>query len=366
MASHLTRRTQPGLTNRGELPRLSSEYDGGRCPRHCLRLRDRLFLQRCPVASATPRVNCAPGIALSSMRNIIDSNRARTRPQLGSAARPLPYVQKHNLAALSAHRAGDRNDVRCHRVGVADLTPHLQRKEDVAACPNYVSRAAPKRHAGAMNFVGHIATGLRATSADAPGAFIIGTALPDFASMAKLRLTERHGALAEGIAVHHSTDRAFHSHEWFLDVVSTLRESLRCDGLPDGASRACAHVAPELLLDGVLIDEPVVARGVDRVYEALANPAADVVALVAPPTRQRWRSHLINVTARLDPYGYRDTQVVAERLHAIASRRPRLSFDADSVKVVAARLQQLQPDVQASAQTVLGDVSSAVAAHCQR
>jgi hypothetical protein len=212
-----------------------------------------------------------------------------------------------------------------------------------------------------MNFVGHIAAGLRARGENAPTAFAVGTALPDFASMARMRLRAGQGALAEGVAVHHATDEAFHSDNWFVDLGRSLRTSLVYDGLPDGASRGCAHVGPELLLDGVLFDDDDIADAVVLVYSALANPTVEVVDLVAEPERHGWRSHLIGVTKRLDPGGYRDADVVARRLHTVMARRPRLSFDDDLVPLLAARLHEVQPQVAASAEAVLDRISSTVA-----
>jgi hypothetical protein len=163
-----------------------------------------------------------------------------------------------------------------------------------------------------------------------------------------------------GIAHHHATDHAFHGEEWFLEAEWELRETLRRDGLPDGAARACAHVGPELLLDGALIDVDRTARAVDRVYDVLAQPPADVLDLVDDQERERWRAHLVGVTSRLDPYSYRDASVVALRLHAMTSRRPRLAFDGELVEVVAVRMRAAQPRVIETAPLVLERVSAAV------
>jgi len=210
----------------------------------------------------------------------------------------------------------------------------------------------------AVNFVGHIAVGL--ASGEARPAFLVGTALPDFASMARTRLGRAHGALGDGIATHHAADHAFHGQPWFLELERELRASLSQAGLPDGAARACAHVGPELLLDGALVDDPDVARAVGSVYDELADPSAVVVDLVAPDERVRWRDHLVGVTRRLDPLRYRDADVVAQRLHAVASRRPRLAFDDDLVDTVAVEMRRVQPHVSASARDVVTNVVDAL------
>jgi hypothetical protein len=211
-----------------------------------------------------------------------------------------------------------------------------------------------------VNFVGHIAAGLRAGGDLEKPLFLVGTALPDFASMARTRLARANGALGDGIATHHAADHAFHAQRWFIDLERDLRASLSQHGLPDGAARACAHVGPELLLDGALVDDPDVVRAVGNVYDELADPPAVVVDLVTRDDRDRWREHLVGVTRRLDPVAYRDADVVARRLHAVTSRRPRLAFDDGLVDAVAVEMRRVQPHVSASARDVLASVVDAL------
>lgn len=211
-----------------------------------------------------------------------------------------------------------------------------------------------------VNFVGHIAAGIRVDGHREASLFLVGTALPDFASMARARLAQTHGALGAGIATHHAADHAFHGQAWFIDLERELRASLSRDGLPEGAARACAHVGPELLLDGALIGDEDVARAVGDVYDELADPPKFVVNLVAADERTRWREHLVAVTRRLDPHAYRDPNVVAQRLHAVASRRLRLAFDDDLIDTVAVRMSHVQPRITASAQGVVTRVVAAL------
>jgi hypothetical protein len=211
-----------------------------------------------------------------------------------------------------------------------------------------------------VNFVGHIATGLRAGGDGSDPTFLVGTALPDFASMRRTRLGPAVGQLGGGIALHHATDHAFHAEGWFLDLERDLREGFRHDGLPDGAARACAHVGPELLLDGALLADPSIARGVSTVYEGISAPSDEVVDLVPDHERADWRTHLVGVATRLDPFTYGDPAIVAGRLHMITFRRPRLAFDGALVDAVSARMTAVQPHVVASAREVLDRVIGAV------
>jgi hypothetical protein len=211
-----------------------------------------------------------------------------------------------------------------------------------------------------VNFVGHIATGLQAAGDGDGPAFLVGTALPDFASMRRTHLGHAVGPLGDGIALHHATDHAFHTEGWFLDLERDLRDGLRHDGLSDGAARACAHVGPELLLDGALFADPSIARGVSTVYDEIAAPSDDVVDLVPDQERHEWRNHLVGVATRLDPFTYGDPAIVARRLHTITSRRPRLAFEGALVHAVSTRMTVVQPHIVASAPEVLDRVSGAV------
>jgi hypothetical protein len=185
-----------------------------------------------------------------------------------------------------------------------------------------------------LNFVAHIAVGRRVCDVPAIPDVLVGTALPDFAAIARMRLDAGSGVLADGIAVHHATDEVFHRDPWFLDVERCLRAELSDKGLSEGAARACAHVGPELLLDGELVVDRDISHDVARVFEAIADPDEDVLTAVAPDHRGRWRVQLHGIAKRLDPLGYRDPEIVARRLHAVASRRPRLAFDESSLPVV--------------------------------
>jgi hypothetical protein len=213
-----------------------------------------------------------------------------------------------------------------------------------------------------VNFVGHIAAALETGHEHDRVRYLVGAALPDFAAMARIRLgPASDAALASGVALHHAADTVFHADSWFLDLERELREELSLEGLPAGAARACAHVGPELLLDGVVIEQLEVRLAVGEVYEQLAQPPREIVEIVAGGERVRWRSELTAITARLDPAGYRNANVVARRLHAITSRRSRLSFDGSLIAVVAHRMRAIRPYVEATAAGVVERVAARIA-----
>ena len=133
--------------------------------------------------------------------------------------------------------------------------------------------------------------------------------------MGRTRLGAAAGSLGAGIALHHTTDQAFHSDQWFLDLERELRHASATTTCPTVPRRACAHVGPELLLDGALLDDPTSRRGVSTVYARIAAPADDLVELapegdpgpVAPAPRGR--------VTRLDPFTYGNARSSRERLH---------------------------------------------------
>ena len=91
------------------------------------------------------------------------------------------------------------------------------------------------------------------------------------------------------------------------------------------------------------------------------RPTTTTVDLAPDGEHDRWRAHLVGVATRLDPFTYRDAAIVAQRLHTITSRRPRLAFDADLVGAVRARMVSVQPRIMSSATDVLDRVVGAVA-----
>ena len=212
-----------------------------------------------------------------------------------------------------------------------------------------------------MNFVGHIAVGrIVENRPTADAAFLLGTGLPDFAAMARVRIARVEGPMGDGMDVHHQTDAVFHRGHWFLESEHELLADLERASFPRGAALACAHVGIELLLDGELVRDPSTADAVRAVYVLMAAPPES--ALVAAPltVRAHWADTLSGIAARLDPEGYGDPHTVAVRLHRVTSRRPRLAFAPDLLPALADRLSAHQPRIAAAAPTVLDGVATAV------
>ena len=106
-----------------------------------------------------------------------------------------------------------------------------------------------------MNFFGHAVIASRSDAArgSVRAEFVLGSMLPDFASMLRMRpprVTSR--ALEEGLRHHHATDDAFHGSESFLEFSRHASIFLGARGLSRGSARAVAHVGVELIVDGAL------------------------------------------------------------------------------------------------------------------
>lgn len=156
-----------------------------------------------------------------------------------------------------------------------------------------------------------------------------------------------------GIRFHHATDSAFHAHPWFVATQRRLQEQLQSDGLGRGPARAVAHVGPELLLDGAIDhDEPMSAA-----LAALTEVSAELRTLVNPEHQTRWLEHLGRVGSTSMPADNGDPAAVASRLHRILSRRPRLAFEADQLTIVTGRLADAQPDIVATAESLVAELA---------
>ena len=198
-----------------------------------------------------------------------------------------------------------------------------------------------------MNFAGHVAVVLghgrrSGPTSDAPDPdVLLGSVLPDLAAMGRFRLVEppSRALLAAGVRVHHRTDDAFHQHPWFLAADGAVTERLTAIEVPRGASMACGHVGVELLLDGHLLRrDPALRPAVQTALATAGRRIDELVDLVRPDDRAAWRRHLQRVSAWPVPDDYHEPGAVAERLHRILSRRPRLALPASQIGLVATAL----------------------------
>lgn len=207
-----------------------------------------------------------------------------------------------------------------------------------------------------MNYFGHaaVASWFSQTAATALGAM-----LPDFATMSGTRLADPIDAgIAEGIALHHKTDGAFHQLPPVLALMRELDDRLEAGKCARGPRRAVAHIGVELLLDGVLVGEPA--------YRAIY-----VAALAHDPSGIRFRDDadppkFTALHARLGDYGVPDDlqrpEAIAHRMHRMLAHRPLLAPSASDLMAIKTALVEHKPRVEVAAETVVRALRAALAA----
>lgn len=199
-----------------------------------------------------------------------------------------------------------------------------------------------------MNFVGHIHIAGHCLerhghksdhpSVPHPDRYLLGAALPDFATIGRFQLTGQptDPDLAAGVDMHHATDDAFHGSDWFLTHSTAVRAKLESRGVNRGAARAVGHVGVELLLDGHLLAHHDDLRPRAQNVLGLADDdQLDLAELVAGDRRADWVDHLSRISSWPLPGDYHQPLAVAERLHRILRPRRRLAFGPDDIAVVA-------------------------------
>ena len=223
-----------------------------------------------------------------------------------------------------------------------------------------------------VNLVGHVAVATRRDGDASPG-LLAGSMLPDLGSIARVRLMPASAGaapegdavrdLADGIALHHASDTAFHDLPWFHRHSRLLRDLLLEAGVDRGPARACAHAGLEMLLDGVLVTDPVVERSTDAAFGALTTngPIRDAAAAaVAPDDRVRWVERLDQIGRSLDPRAYASAPGIATRLHRMTQGRARIELRVEHVDHVAVALEAHRPVVVRDSAQVVDDVLAAL------
>jgi hypothetical protein len=206
-----------------------------------------------------------------------------------------------------------------------------------------------------VNFFGHAA--VASWSAAEPGT-LLGAMLPDFATMCGGRIAGADdAAVAEGIALHHATDAAFHQLPAVTGLMRELDEQLAGGGCSRGPRRAVAHIGVELLLDGVLVDEPgyraAYLRGLSHQPDVRWRDAA-----AAP----RFTVLLDRLRSRGVPDDLRLPEAITSRVHRILAHRPLLAPSADELGTIHTALVALQPRITVAAEPVLRALRAQLAA----
>lgn len=176
-----------------------------------------------------------------------------------------------------------------------------------------------------MNFFGHATV---ASLRSEEPRFLLGAMLPDFGSMAMMRLPAvLDSALARGVELHHETDRLFHAAPQFRVACASALTVLEPQGVARATARAVGHVGSELLLDGLLsFDERARAAYARSLRFALDEHVERDLDWKSAADAERMRALLVRLQAAPLPEGYRDADFVCDRLEHILARRPRLAM----------------------------------------
>jgi hypothetical protein len=192
-----------------------------------------------------------------------------------------------------------------------------------------------------MNFIGHL---LVAGWQSSGAAFGLGAMLPDFASMAGVRLRQvADPELAAGVSLHHRTDEVFHACPAFVELSSaTFQELVQC-GVERGPARAVAHIGVELLIDGHLLGREPQLGGAYLsalgAFEQLAEGAlTELDGAALKGLHQRLTHHGI-------PYDYVRPEQVTTRLVRILAGRPRLALTPTAAAIAGSIMPDLKERV---------------------
>jgi hypothetical protein len=206
-----------------------------------------------------------------------------------------------------------------------------------------------------VNILGHTYVALAVGNASPE--HVLGAVLPDLAPMAgvRVRRTDLDGDLAEGVRCHLRTDAAFHAHSDFRAGSRALRVALAGRDVAQGPARAIGHAGWELLLDGSLVGTEV-----EQAFHGAMAVGDRARGAMTAEDGARWTAFL-DRAGRAPRLAYDDPVWVAERLHAMLARRPRLRLPHTQVATVADELSRHAASVAASGPGVLRDTAGAVA-----
>jgi len=207
-----------------------------------------------------------------------------------------------------------------------------------------------------LNFFGHAVVASWARH-PVPGGLALGAMLPDFQTMCHARAAAiGDAAIADGVALHHRTDAAFHALPGFTALVRELEQRLAAAGVARGPMRAVGHVGIELLLDGVLLID---AGGRDAYRAALAHPTAEIT----------WRdagddARFAHLHGRLVAYGVPDDlarpDAVARRVLRMIGHRPLLRASGTEPDAIRRELAAIAPRVRVAAATIVRGLRAAL------
>jgi hypothetical protein len=164
-------------------------------------------------------------------------------------------------------------------------------------------------------------------------------------------------AVAGGIALHHATDAAFHQLPVVTGLMRELDAELQRAGCARGPRRAVSHIGVELLLDGVLVDEP----GYRAAYvHGLSHEPA--LRWRDPEVAPRFAVLLERLRSRGVPDDLRRPEAITVRVQRILAHRPLLAPSPDELGTIGDALAAFQPRIAVAAETILRALRAQLAA----
>lgn len=197
-----------------------------------------------------------------------------------------------------------------------------------------------------VNFFGHAA--VASWTEPSPGG-ALGAMLPDFASMCGARLASADDVeVARGIDLHHATDAVFHQLPVVTALMRELDDRLVHAGCARGPRRAVSHIGVELLLDGVLTDEPAYRAA----YVAGVGHDA-TVRWAAPDGAPRFAVLLGRLRAHGVPEDLQRPDAITHRVQRILAHRPLLAPSPDDLRAIRGALGAFRPRVEVAAAAIV-------------
>lgn len=207
-----------------------------------------------------------------------------------------------------------------------------------------------------MNYFGHTVLAVRRSSEPA---FVLGSMLPDFATMIRARPPGvAHGDIESGMRFHRRTDEVFHQSAAFLRLTRQALTWLSARGIQRGSGLAVAHIGVEVLLDAALAGDDRAQAAYRAALEGAA--AAELgrhIGWTSDAERARFASLRERLLARGPIAGDITPETVAERLRYALAGRPRLSLDDAAVRTVGDWARIARPDVDACAAPLVRELA---------